>query len=887
MTDHLVHSRFAEGSRSYEAAQTPEDYQHALDIFSELLKDSSALPDDIRRSSVLLSAECMIALERHDFAEPLLRELLREIGPESDNCRDLVARARLSLAQVLHAAGAWQEAIDLLLATVTYFQQEGDWLSEANVYHSVAQLWQDLSQPGRAEASLDAAWTILEQHEPTPLHLQVLFVRGHRHYLDGDIELAVELEERALAVARRIGDTQAEAQLVSNLAEFTFSIQDIQRAIHYNARKLRKAQTDNDLVETARCLSVLGVCYVDTGRPHKAIEALDEAQNLLSTHGHEESPEFRMCLLGKAKALINIKRYDEAKPILAKLRGYLARPGADTEPLDKCEQQLKRETRSPLIIDCAHGVLQTVLTGSSRGTSHHNLQPAINLTQLRNYTPDLTDDDRTYFVRLHEKLSDDLLKTQYWDSRSQHMPGEFYLPLWIEYVDDVESFEIKWAAFKRELRYAERCAEMQEEWEQIRTKVSRFQGVFHGDIAELVAYVSQLSYIAELCAELGNRELFREVALHAADFIEVTTDDPMLATLIWLVRGQLMIAAHMLAQSDCRELVKIELCRSFDRLQEILHSLDKERREVALASIVGLWFRGANSILGREGYASLVEIVGDLADSLDLSDRIRHGIAVSEACTPAEGICLVDSVLAQIRAENPNTPIYLGPEIETALAVNRFKALAPNFDACLRQYGPFAPYIHDEVRGWREDIYQVSGQRQPLPQPRPLAFADDNLIVIDKQLSDTDHGAAIWHELSHLLRRAHQQLLTEDGRWVLVKRDVPVASSLTYFLILQSEARGGLVQIISQIQDLVHTGRRLAEEEPVQSATYINNMLRYFDDLGMQETRASYPCAAVLLGMAFGYLSDPEAVRSYLKHLEVMDHDEALAHGRMKATLRI
>lgn len=887
MMDHSFQSHFAEGSRSYEAAQTSEDYQHALDIFSGLLKDAGALPDEIRRGSMLLSAECLMSLGRHGDAEPLLRRLLREIGLESDDCSGLVTGARLSLAQILRARGERQEAIDLFQATTTYCQQQGDWLSEVNVYQTVAQLWQDLSQLDRAEASLDFAWAILEQHEPTPLHLQVLFARGHCRYLGGDLESAIELEERALVIAQRLGDTQTEAHLVSNLAEFTFTVQDIQRALHYNARKLRKARTDDDPIEIARCLSFLGGCYNETGRPRKATEAFDEAQTLLSTHGQEESPESVMCLLGKAQALVDMKRYDEAGPMLAQVRGYWARLGDDTELLDRTEERLVRETQSPLIIDCAHRILQMVLTGSSRNTSHRNLQPTINLTQLRHSTSDLTDDERARFAHLHEELNDDLWQKRYFDSGSRNLPGTFRLPLKMEYVDDVETFEIKWAAFKRELEYAERCAEMQKEWEEIRTKFSYTQGVFRGEPLELVAYVSQLSRIAELCAELGNRELFREVALHAADFLEVETNDPMLAALVWPVRGRLMTATYMLAQSDCRELVKIELRRSFDRLQEILHSLDNERRKFALEFIVELWFRAANSILGREGYAGLVEAVGDLAEFLDLSDRIRYGIAVSEARAHTEGVRLVDDVLAQVRAENPNMPIYLGPELEIALAINRFKSLAPTFNDCLRQYGPFAPYIHDEVRGWWDDIYHGSEQGRPAPRPRALAFVDDNLIVMDKQLGDTDYTATLLHEAGHQLRRMGQQLLAESGHWLLVKRDVPIASSLTYFLILQSEDKSSLEQIISQMQDLVHTGRRLAEEEPEQSATHVNNMLRYFDDLGTHETRASYPCAAILLGMAFGYLSDPDAVWSYLEHLEVMDHDEALAYGHKTATLRL
>src|SRR5205085_1718189 len=110
-------------------------------------------------------------------------------------------------------------------------------------------------------------------------------------YLGGDVESAIELEERALALARRIGDTQTEVYLISNLAELAFAVQDFRRAIHYNVRKLQEARAADDPAETVRCLAFLGGCYTESGRPRKAIEVFDEARTLLSAHGQEESLE--------------------------------------------------------------------------------------------------------------------------------------------------------------------------------------------------------------------------------------------------------------------------------------------------------------------------------------------------------------------------------------------------------------------------------------------------------------------------------------------------------------------------------------------------------------------------------------------------------------------
>jgi tetratricopeptide (TPR) repeat protein len=885
MTTESAQTRFDKAFSSYQTARTPEGYQLALDIFSELLEETGDLTKVFRHSSMFFCAECLRQLDRPREADPLLRTVLREADLEPDLDRGLIAAVRLSLAEVLRDTDLWQEAIDVFLASTAYFREKGDWRSEANVHRTVAQHWQEHHQLDQADSAFKTAWSILKEYEPTPLHLQVLFARGHCRFLMGDVESAIELEERALAVARQLDDNATEAQLVSNLAELTFGVQDFQRATHYNAWKLQEARAANDSEVTARCLTILGACYSETARSRQAVEAFDEAQALLSSLGQGESVEAGMCMLGTAQSLVDMKRYDDAALFLTTARDLLARTEGDCGLLDRIEHRLLRETKSPMAVDCAHRILRMVLAGSSRGTSHHNPQPDVDLTRLQQYlTSDLTEEDRERFAGLRAELNADLFQTKYSPSHSQYAPGGLMVPLKFEYVDEVEAFEIKWAAYKRELDYTHESSELQKAWDKIRHQFSHAEGVFRGVQLELLDYISNLLRIAEVCAELGARELFGEVALHAADFLEMETSDPMVAVLIWLWRGQLMIAAHTLAKSDCRELAEVELRRSLNQVQAVYVLLGNARRKAALDDIVETWFRGA-SVLGREGYAGLVNIVEDLQGSLNIVDRIRYGIAVGEARGTEEGVRMVDALVAEVRAENPDARITLAPEFEIALAVQRFKALAPDFKACRCLYGPFAQYLHSEVRGWTSDASVPSESERPTSGVPILAFTDANLVVIDKRLEGVGYAASILHEAKHQGRRSGQMKRTDDGDWLLVKRDVPTASAVTYFLLLQAEDKSDLGDLVRQIEPLVSIGQRAAEADAERSTVYINNMLRYFDDLGMHESGASYPCAAILLGMAFGFLRDPDCVMSYLDHLDVMDHEEALRYGRRKATL--
>jgi hypothetical protein len=86
---------------------------------------------------------------------------------------------------------------------------------------------------------------------------------------------------------------------------------------------------------------------------------------------------------------------------------------------------------------------------------------------------------------------------------------------------------------------------------------------------------------------------------------------------------------------------------------------------------------------------------------------------------------------------------------------------------------------------------------------------------------------------------------------------------------------------------LVEHGADWALHHPKASGRQIQNMLDHYTALHTQEPPSSYPCAAILVGMAAELLTEagPRGVVSYLSHLAVMDHAEALEYGRRRASL--
>jgi hypothetical protein len=137
-------------------------------------------------------------------------------------------------------------------------------------------------------------------------------------------------------------------------------------------------------------------------------------------------------------------------------------------------------------------------------------------------------------------------------------------------------------------------------------------------------------------------------------------------------------------------------------------------------------------------------------------------------------------------------------------------------------------------------------------------------------------------------------LRTADGEWRSVKRDVPIASAITYLYAhkgrdLVGEEAASEVKGLEGLRELIAIGQEAARHDPSEAGRHIANMLAYFDALGEQESPASYACAALLAGMSCGLVGEAgaEGALSYLEHLAVADHKEALGFGRRRASLQL
>ena len=319
--------------------------------------------------------------------------------------------------------------------------------------------------------------------------------------------------------------------------------------------------------------------------------------------------------------------------------------------------------------------------------------------------------------------------------------------------------------------------------------------------------------------------------------------------------------------------------------RQVFRLLDATQQAFALSEfVVETWYNAARDALGSDGYANLVDLVAEHASELDGVDRIRHAIAVGSK-DPVLGTAMLDAFLADTARQNSGFQITLAADFETARALMRFRAECPDPAACQKRYGPFAPYLHREVRSWDSSIFAEAprGGLISLGEHSVHAFVDGNLVVMKRQAED-DYVPTLMHESEHRQFRAGQQLRADDGRWLQVKRDVPTASAWTYFLMMTETG-----SLPDGLDRLLQIGVRHAQEDPKAAVANVQNVLRYFDDLATQETASSYASGALLLGIAFGLYGTHQSrqVESYVQHLCVMDHNEAYEFGRREATLQL
>lgn len=875
----------------FNSAETSNDIEGVLKMASEIA--SQLIGKELIEANLITSLS-LGHLGRYEESIPLLRGILTRLDHPDDTDPSIERAARFELTTALEATGRRTEAIETLEDAVGLWRDIGDDAAVAQALLQLGVLWQTDGDLSRSLQYLRKAQAIYEELGASNAHQNTLHAIGHGYYLAGDLESAVLVQEEAFRMAIRLGDEVGQKQLARNLAEYTFSLEDYQRSLRYIDILLSAARADEDSDLRSHYLLRLGVCLGETGRSQLAVECYQEARDSLAESDQPETALSAFVELGAAQALVDLKRYDQASIAVEECQAILVRIDDDISLLSDLRRRLDDEKGAPFKVDCLHRPIRLILAQSSRGTTHSNPAPAFEEVDRQFVTSELREEERAAFDELAAKLDHEHMTTQYDDSADKAVPNSMMMPTKLHYVDNVAEFEVKWTAYRKAIENERLRLELQIAWENQRTKLQFAEGEFAGDTSiYLLNHLFILSDIAQLYAETGSPRAVLEVCLYAADFIELWTDDIFAATMIWTVRLRLLCAANTVAPSASSELLKAEMHRCLNQIEVLFAQLSDEARLAALESLLlETWYQAARDALGSDCYSRLADLTKGVSDpDHELAEINSMRLAIAVGMTePKSGTQIFDELISDISVKHQGVKIVLPPDIQMARAIMRFRAVCDDSDSCATHFGPFALHIYQEVCSYDELIFEdpPPGESVELERRSIGGFSDGNLVVLEQGTS-WPWVETIMHELEHQMFRAGQQLRTDDGRWLQVKRDVPLASAMTYSRSFAEDRTEESSLTDPGLARLIEIGFEHGLKHPDEAARHVQNMLRYFDDWGSQETSSSYPTGALLVGIARALLGveNRAKVDSYLSHLAVVDHDEALDFAEREATLQL
>jgi CHAT domain-containing protein len=130
----------------------------------------------------------------------------------------LEARALHSLGDQLFTAGELDAAHDALLRARPLVEETGSWVTLGTLHNSLGRLYRAHGRLDEALAMQEEALRLHQDAGDSLAHMQSLNAVGTVHQRLGNLTLAREYTERALAIAARTGSTRARDFLQANLA---------------------------------------------------------------------------------------------------------------------------------------------------------------------------------------------------------------------------------------------------------------------------------------------------------------------------------------------------------------------------------------------------------------------------------------------------------------------------------------------------------------------------------------------------------------------------------------------------------------------------------------------------------------------------------------------
>jgi hypothetical protein len=523
-------------------------------------------------------------------------------------------------------------------------------------------------------------------------------------------------------------------------------------------------------------------------------------------------------------------------------------------------------------------IVSVILTAQACKREKHNFRVEFKLSE----------ESRKRFERIEQKNLEANGLSNYTPDSSKNTPGFLNMALEFEEVESIERFQLEYLLWLKEKK-------IQAQREELKMRLSNLseRGIVHGQRYAANDYISRFSYMLDIISLLGELGEF-EKAKELADFIWPSAyegdsrsgDPPMVALQMYLRSEALWTMADVFAIDTLFQQSIVISNELLEFTKESYPTTTNVAREVLAKRHFLLAESGVDPIEHLTASKELIEPL-TLGAELSLDGWVTYVRTLFRLGEYQEASKSIPKMLKSAQTENRKiADISL-----TDIVSIEYLARLNTPDKFLEEFGPFAAPIFAECKNiylseaW-QSIYHESLQVSGNWQNPGMGILMGNVVIYELS-RDTIIGGQpdiIMHELIHLGVRDHQAFRSE-GKWFTAYRDVPTAALFTYMQYL-----GRLSKIGSPMPDClkfyVELGRNSAKKELVKANQYIENMLSYFKMHG-QETNASYQCAAIQAGMLLEIIGSPdsEEMNSYIEHLEVTDHKNALGKAKRRVVL--
>lgn len=500
----------------------------------------------------------------------------------------------------------------------------------------------------------------------------------------------------------------------------------------------------------------------------------------------------------------------------------------------------------------------------------------------------ISDENRKIFERIESKNLEAQELSSFVPDSTGKGPGALTIGVFFEEVKNLETFLFEYMLWQREKKIQAQREEVEKRLANLNEK-GIVPGKPYDDYDVRFQYMlDTLSLLGEL-SEWKKAEELANTVLQLAEVAGPGSNDPFAISFQLSLRAEaLWTIAGVFAKNEFFE----ESLKILNELYLFMKQNNPDSANTIQENIAARHFSLAKSGMNQSKNLKVSkELLGPLAlkKNLSMGGWITYIQTLFELGNYQEASRSIAYLLKVMQKKDRNIsgiPLSEFVDIQYLAKLN-----TPN--EFRKEFGPYSAPIYAECKriylseAW-ESIYQ-----EPLPFSTGWsnysgAILMGNVVIYEKS-NDLIMGRqpdVTAHEYIHLSVR-NQQTFKSKGKWFIAYRDVPTAALFTYINQIEDHLKTG-TPLPDCLQFFVELGKKAVKAKPSKANHYIENMLKYFEMRG-EETNASYQCAAIQAGMLLEIIGPPgsKKMESYISHLKIMGHKNALARAKQKIDLMI